>query len=106
MDLKIAGKKALVCAASKGIGKAIATGLAAEGVELFICARDKDALANTAREIETCSGRTVHFQSCDLSDPASSVSLIRSVETTFGGLDILIHNVGGPKPSQAQDTKL
>jgi len=106
MDFKIAGKKALVCAASKGIGKAVAQALAAEGVELFLCARDQDVLSATAKDIEAACGRKVHFQTCDLSDEASANSLIEAVMKTFNGIDILIHNVGGPPSTTALETRL
>ncbi len=106
MDLGIAGKRALVCAASRGLGKAAASALAGEGVELFLCARDTEALRSAAGEIERACGRTVYYQSADLSDPQSRLALIAGVEAVFPGVDILIHNVGGPKSSSAEETSL
>jgi len=106
MDLKIAGKRALVCAASQGMGKATAMSLAEEGVELFMCARSEGPLNAVADEIEKRIGRKVHRQTCDLTDKSDRELLIKSVEQLFPGIDILIHNVGGPKSTSVQDTSL
>lgn len=106
MELGIAGKKALVCAASKGIGKAIAACLAREGTDLFLCARDKNGLEEAAREIEGESGKPVYFQAADLADGASRSKLVAEVMRVFSGIDILIHNVGGPKSSTVEETQL
>lgn len=104
MDFGIANKRALVCAASKGLGKAIAVSLAHEGVELFLCARTEDTLKQTANDIsqETC--RKVHYKTCNLADSLSRESLINAVNKVFPTVDILIHNVGGPKPSTVQNS--
>ncbi len=104
MDLGIQGKHALVCAASKGLGRAIAFSLAREGVELFLCSRSEATLRQTAEAIQTETGRQVHFFPCDLSDQASREVLIARVQAVFPELDILIHNAGGPKASSVQDT--
>jgi 3-oxoacyl-[acyl-carrier protein] reductase len=98
MDLGIEGKKALVCASSQGMGKAIAMSLATEGAEVFMCARGKDELETAANEIKKVSRKPVHHQQCDLMDKASRESLVRTVNATFGnGVDILVHNIGGPR---------
>lgn len=104
MDLKIKGRKALVCASSQGIGRAIARGLAREGVELFLCARDKDKLSGVADEIAKESGCQPKFQTCDLSSETSRNELIEHVRSAFGSVDILVHNTGGPKPTTAEAT--
>lgn len=106
MDYGIQGKRALVCAASKGLGKAIAFALAREGANLFLCARGQGALHTTADEIASETGVTVHKATCDLSDAASREQLIHEANQVFSGIDILIHNVGGPKPSMAEETSL
>ena len=106
MDFEIKGKRALVCAASKGLGKAVATALAAEGVELFLCSRDKSELSYTAAEIEKSVGRQIFYEPGDLSDAASREALIAAVKRVFPTLDVLIHNVGGPKPTTARQTTL
>jgi 3-oxoacyl-[acyl-carrier protein] reductase len=106
MDLGIDGKKALVCASSQGMGKAIAMSLATEGVEVFMCARGKDELEKAAAEVKVVSRKPVHHQQCDLMDTASRESLVRSVNATFGkGVDILIHNIGGPRYATAEQVE-
>jgi 3-oxoacyl-[acyl-carrier protein] reductase len=106
MNFGLAGKKALVCAASKGIGKATAAALAAEGVELFLCARGPEALAETVREITEAGFGPVHSLSCDLTNADSRNELIAKAKDSIGSIDVLIHNVGGPKPSTAEGTSL
>jgi 3-oxoacyl-[acyl-carrier protein] reductase len=106
MDLGISGKHAVVCAASKGLGKAIASALAEEGVNLFLCARDKATLQVVAEEIESKNGGPVYYQAADLSDKSSRDVLIAEVRRVFKSVDILVHNVGGPKSSTVQETEL
>jgi 3-oxoacyl-[acyl-carrier protein] reductase len=104
MDLGIQGKKALVCASSKGLGKAIAKALAKEGVELFLCARTEETLQTTVSELQTFSSQPIHFAAADLSTQAGRETLIQRVQASWGSPDILVHNVGGPKPSKAETT--
>jgi 3-oxoacyl-[acyl-carrier protein] reductase len=104
MDLRIKGKRALVCASSQGIGRAIARGLAAEGVQLFLCARDKDKLSGVADEMEKEFGARPMFQAADLSSEQSRNELINNVKSAFGSVDIIVHNTGGPKPTSAEVT--
>jgi 3-oxoacyl-[acyl-carrier protein] reductase len=106
MDLGIAKKRALVCAASKGLGKAIAFDLAREGVELYLCARGEEDLKVTAQAIEAETGQKVHYQTCDLSNNNARQQLINNVLKVFPTIDILIHNVGGPKASTVEETSL
>lgn len=106
MDLGINGKKALVCAASKGIGKAAAKALAEAGVELFLCARGEDELTAAAAEIGKLTDKPVHFMSADLTNKDSRENLVKGVHERFSAIDILVHNVGGPKPSTVQETEL
>lgn len=105
MDLGISGKKALVCAASKGIGKAAAKALAEAGVELFLCARGEDELKAAAAEIGKLTSKSVQFLSADLTNKDSRENLVKGVLERFSSIDILIHNVGGPKPSTVQETQ-
>lgn len=106
MDLQLSGKKALVCAASKGIGKAIATALAKEGVNVFICARTEDALIEASKEIKEKAGQSVNYLACNLATPAGRNELYKKVRSTLGSIDILVHNTGGPKPSIVSDTTM
>jgi 3-oxoacyl-[acyl-carrier protein] reductase len=108
MNLGISGRKALVCASSKGLGLAVAKRLAAEGAELLICARNLSDLELAAAEIEQASPRGVKPKliARDLSLASSVQDLLAEVQKTFGGIDILINNVGGPAPSSAELTSL
>ncbi|MDZ4832160.1 MAG: SDR family oxidoreductase [Candidatus Melainabacteria bacterium] len=106
MDLGINGKKALVCGASKGIGRAIALELAREGVEPILCARKSDVLEETAAAIRKETGVRVHHKACDLTLAKDRDELIKAVDETLKGIDILVLNTGGPKPSSALATTL
>ena len=92
MDLGIAGRSALVCGGSSGLGKAIAAALSQEGVEVTIVARDEDKLAASATEIGGQTGVPVSWLSVDMSDPRARGELTPRCEKT----DILINNSGGP----------
>lgn len=106
MDLGIKGKKALVCGASKGIGRAIAMELAKEGVEPVLCARHENFLEETAAAIRKETGARVHHKCCDLSNSEERENLIKAVDAQMDGIDILVLNTGGPKPSSAFSTTL
>jgi len=103
MDLGIAGKKALVCAASKGLGRASAMTLAAEGVEVMLCARSQDTLEQVADEIRKGGGKA-HAHACDLADAGSRESLVQATKKALGQVDIIVHNVGGPKATTVEGT--
>lgn len=98
MNLGIAGKTAIVSAASRGIGKAIALGLAKEGVNMVICARNEAGLRKTANEIESASSVKVVPIIADLTKASEIKSLIEETADRFGWIDILITNAGGPPP--------
>lgn len=104
MDLGIRNKRALVCGASQGMGLAISKGLAKEGVDLLMCARGADRLAQSAKETQAVSTGDVHHLACDLSTTDGRDALIKQVKKQFGTVDILIHNTGGPSPSLAEET--
>jgi 3-oxoacyl-[acyl-carrier protein] reductase len=106
VDFGIKGKKALVCAASKGLGRASALALAQEGVELMISARTAEALAEVATEAEKLSGKKPHICPSDLTDGASRNELIEATNSKLGYVDILVHNTGGPKATSAEGTTL
>lgn len=99
MDLAIKGRKAIVCAASKGLGRGCAEALAAEGVELTICARTKDALEATAAEIRKATGAKVNAVACDVTTDAGRKALLAACPNP----DILINNAGGPPPGDFKD---
>ncbi len=91
-------KVALVAASSKGLGRAIAYGLAKEGARVAICARGEEALAQTAAEIERATGSPVLAMVADLTKKQNIENLVARVVEEFGRLDILVTNAGGPPP--------
>ena len=93
MDLGIRGRKAIVCAASKGLGKGCAEALAREGVDLTICERGKDALEATARELQAL-GAKVTPVVCDVTTEEGRKTLLAACPSP----DILVNNAGGPPP--------
>jgi 3-oxoacyl-[acyl-carrier protein] reductase len=100
MDLGIAGRWALVCAASKGLGKGCASALAGEGVNLVITARGADALEATAAEIRAASpGVEVRAVAGDITTPAGRASALAACPQ----VDILVNNAGGPPPGDFRD---
>ena len=96
MDLGLKGKIAVVAASSKGLGKAVATTLAAEGALVTINGRDAATLARTATEIREATGGEVLEIAGDMREPADIERLINDTIAHRGGLDILICNAGGP----------
>lgn len=91
MDLKISGKVAVVGGASRGIGLAIAKGLADEGVKVVIAARGEEALVAAASEIQSAGGQVLPVV-CDLSDDASVTNLMAQALEHFGQVDIVVSN--------------
>jgi 3-oxoacyl-[acyl-carrier protein] reductase len=96
MDLKLTGKRALVLAASRGLGYATALGLAREGVSLVICSRDEGRVGDAAAAIREATGARVEALVADVSSADEAARLVRHAVSTFGGLDIVVHNAGGP----------
>jgi 3-oxoacyl-[acyl-carrier protein] reductase len=103
MDLGLEGKVALVTAASKGLGRAVALQLAQEGAQVAICARGEAHLATTAAEIRVKTGCQALPLPADVSDPASAERLVEATVGQFGRLDILVINAGGPPPGRFLD---
>jgi 3-oxoacyl-[acyl-carrier protein] reductase len=96
MDLKLNDKVALVLAASKGLGKAIATTLSSEGAIIVIGSRDKAELDQTATEITEITGNRVLALTVDVSDADDIANFVKQAADEFGRIDILINNAGGP----------
>lgn len=92
MDMGIAGRHALVCAASKGLGRGCAEALAAEGVNLTIVARTASVLEETAAAIRRASGVKVNAVACDITTPAGRAAALAACPQP----DILVNNAGGP----------
>ncbi|MDC4204888.1 MAG: SDR family oxidoreductase [Candidatus Manganitrophus sp.] len=95
MDLGLKGKVAVITGGSKGIGKAIALALAAEGAEIALCARGKEGLSRTAAEVAKRGVRAVAIPA-DLTKPDGPRQLIKKAIKQFGRVDLLVNNLGGP----------
>lgn len=95
MDLGLRGRVALVAAASKGLGRAVAAELAAEGADLVVCARGADALHDAARAFEAA-GVAVEAVVADLTEPADVARVVQAAHDRFGRVDVLVTNTGGP----------
>jgi NAD(P)-dependent dehydrogenase (short-subunit alcohol dehydrogenase family) len=96
VDLRLSGKRALVTGASQGIGRAIAGGLAAEGVSVAINGRNAQSLRDAAVEIRERSGARVVPVVADIAQPDEVSALVRDAAEALGGLDIVVNNVPAP----------
>jgi 3-oxoacyl-[acyl-carrier protein] reductase len=99
MDLGISGKRALVCASSKGLGLGCAEALAEAGVDLVMNARGSDALESAADKIRSAHGVSVTTLATDVTTPDGQAALLEAA----GALDILVTNAGGPPPGMWSD---
>src|SRR5450631_173439 len=99
MDLGISGRKALVCAASKGLGRGCAEALSHEGVAVTILARTESAVRKTAEEIGAMSGHAVRWLACDITTPEGRAAALAACPQP----DILINNAGGPPPGDFRE---
>ena len=99
MDLGISGKWALVCAASKGLGRGCATALVREGVNVVITARGADALEATAAELRALGGGEVRTVAGDITTADGRVAALAACPQ----IDILVNNAGGPPPGDFRE---
>ena len=99
MDLGLKGRKALVCAASKGLGRACAESLAEAGVEVTICSRTKADIEETANVITNKFQVNVKSVACDITTEEGRMSALQA----SGDIDILVNNAGGPPPGNFRD---
>src|SRR5215471_9756117 len=99
MDLGITGRKALVCAASKGLGRGCAEALAREGVDVTIVARTESTLKQAAEEIGALAGRAVHWVACDITTAEGRAAALAACPEP----DILVNNAGGPPPGDFRE---
>jgi 3-oxoacyl-[acyl-carrier protein] reductase len=102
MDLELTGKRALVTGATRGIGRAIAERLAAEGSALAICARDGNEVERTAAELRR-RGVTVHAGAVDVTDAPGLEGFVAEAAGVLGGLDLLVANAGGSAGGERLD---
>src|SRR5579872_4616589 len=99
MDLGLKGKRALVCAASRGLGRGCALALAREGVDLVITARGREALEATAAEIRKLTGVKVTAVAGDIATPEGRAAALAALPSP----DILVNNAGGPPPGDFRE---
>ncbi len=99
MDLGIRGRRALVCAGSKGLGRGCAEALAAAGVDLVLNARGAEALGQTAEAIRAAHGVGVAEVAADITSGAGRAAVLEAA----GAVDILVTNAGGPPPGHWSD---
>jgi 3-oxoacyl-[acyl-carrier protein] reductase len=106
MDLGLSNKIALVTAASRGLGRAVAEELAAEGASLIICSRKTDAIERVVVEIAGTTGADVLGIAADVANPVDVARLVQSGIERFGRIDILVTNAGGPPAGQFESFTL
>ena len=99
MDLGIAGRNAIVCGSSRGLGKACAAALASEGVNVWISARTEDSLHEAASELRALGGGEVQAIATDVTSDAGRDALF----TACPEPDIIVNNAGGPPPGDFRD---
>jgi 3-oxoacyl-[acyl-carrier protein] reductase len=100
VDLGLRGKVALVAAASKGLGRAVATEFAREGARVAICSRDRGTSERVAAEIARESGAEIYGVGADVSTADGCRAFVAKAVERFGGVDALVCNAGGPPPGK------
>jgi 3-oxoacyl-[acyl-carrier protein] reductase len=100
VDLHLKGLRALVTGASRGLGYAVALGLAREGAALALNSRDPEKLSAAARTLAQGTGAQVIAAPGDLTDPLVPEKLVAQAVAALGGLDLLVTNAGGPPPGR------
>ena len=101
MDLHLKGRRALVTASSRGLGRECAAALGTEGARVYVSSRDAKTLEKVAREIDAAG-----WYAADLSVAGEPEALVNASIDVLGGLDVLVVNAGGPPPGTFQSTPL
>jgi 3-oxoacyl-[acyl-carrier protein] reductase len=96
MELGLKGKRAIVMAASRGLGYASALGLAREGCKLVVCSRDPARIEAAAAAIVKETGAEVKALVADVSSASEAARLVDAARSAYGGVEIVVHNAGGP----------
>src|ERR1700752_5368578 len=96
MDLQLKGKVAMLTGASRGLGRAMAQALAAEGARLSICARGAEALDRVAAELKAAGGQVIAC-TADVNDAEAMQAWTVATAKQFGGIDVLVNNAGGAR---------
>jgi 3-oxoacyl-[acyl-carrier protein] reductase len=103
MELGLRGKVAIVTGGSRGIGKATVLDLAREGCKVAFSARGESAIQTTTQEVKALGAEVLPVQA-DMTNMADIERLVTTTVATFGGIDILVNNVGGSRGGQTWDT--
>lgn len=103
MDLQLSGKRAIVTGASRGLGYAVALGLAQEGVDLVINSRSQEKLLDAANSLSREGGVSVHGVAGDIASPTFPAQFVEQSVSRLGGLDLLVTNAGGPPPGKFEE---
>jgi 3-oxoacyl-[acyl-carrier protein] reductase len=104
MDLGLTGKVAIVTGGSRGLGRAIALALAGEGAQVVTCARGEEALRATELELAAAGPGPHRALALDVTTEEGVERLVADAEMALGGVDILVHNVGGSRTWHFDDT--
>lgn len=105
MNLGLLGRVAIVAAASKGLGRAVAEELAQEGAYVAICSREAKSVERTAGEIEASTKRPVFWRALDVRQEHAIAAFVADVESEFGRVDICVTNSGGPPSNSFAETR-
>lgn len=103
MSGRLVGRKALVMAASQGLGAAVARAFAREGADVALCARRGDVVAAVAEDIAAQHGVQTYAAAVDVRDGAALAAFVANAAQNLGGLDILVTNAGGPPAGRFTD---
>ena len=106
MDLGLRGRVAIVAAASKGLGRAVAEELAHEGAHIAICSREAKSIEGTAIDIQASTKQPVFWRAVDVRQEEAIAAFVADVEKEFGRVDICVTNSGGPPSNSFADTKV
>src|ERR1700694_663224 len=104
MELGLTGRVAIVAAASKGLGRAVAEELAREGAHVAICARTASTLDEAAAHIQKTTSREVFHRALDVTDSTAVAAFVAAAEARFGRIDICVTNSGGPPSNLFKST--
>lgn len=103
MDLGLKGKAVLVLASSKGLGRATALQFASEGARVMLTSRNEQELKRTAEDIQQQTGQEVHYIQADVSQGEDIKRLVDATLESFGTIDVLVNNSGGPPAGKFED---
>ncbi|VEF48589.1 short-chain dehydrogenase/reductase SDR [Bacillus freudenreichii] len=103
LDLGLKNKKALVMASSQGLGRAIAEQFVLEGTDVMLASRNEEQLQKVAEELNRLGGGRAEYIRCDIMDPDDISQAVKHTADSFGSIDILINNAGGPPAGGFED---